>query len=172
MIFAGIDPGKSGAIAVLDERGRFLRLIGMPLVEAGPKGRDEYDVVEIRNFLAAIHRASGLFVTVERLHAMPLAKGGTIANFNRGVSRAFEWLLLAMEIPHLAVGAQTWQKAMLAGTSGGDPKQRSILSAHSLFPSVPLRRTPRTRKDDDGFADALLLAEFGRRTRGGVPILF
>jgi hypothetical protein len=168
VIYAGIDPGKRGAIAVLDATGLFLRVIAMPVVTA-PKGRDEYDVVEIRNFLAAIHRGSGLFVVVERLHPMPGILGGAIANFSRGVARGFEWLLLAMEIPHLAVPSQVWQRSMFVGTPGEDPKQRSILAAHSLFPSVPLRRSDRSRKDDDGFADALLLAEYGRRTRTAPP---
>lgn len=183
MLYAGIDPGKRGAIAVLDDSGAFVFLGTTPLVESGPKGRDEYDVPSIRDLFEPLHQAAGgLFVTVERIGAMPVlfarkkkpgqevadfGAGGSIVNFNRGVTRGFEWLLVAMRIPHLAVPPQTWQRVMHEGTPLGDTKQRSILAAHALFPNVSLRRTPRSKKLDDGCAEALLLAEYGRRARTG-----
>jgi hypothetical protein len=55
---------------------------------------------------------------------------------------------------------------MLEGTQGDDTKQRSIIAAKRLFPEVSLRRTERSRKDDDGISDAILLAEYGRRIHG------
>jgi hypothetical protein len=184
MLYAGIDPGKKGAIAILDAAGDFAFLGTIPLVAAGPKGRDEYDIPAIRDLFEPLHKAAGgLFVTVERLHAMPVmfarkkkpgqevadtSAGGSIVNFNRGVSRGFEWLLIALRIPHLAVPARTWQGVMHEGTPGTDTKQRSILAAHSLFPSVSMHRTARSKKLDDGCAEALLLAEYGRRTRRGL----
>jgi hypothetical protein len=185
MLYAGIDPGKKGAIAVIDENGGYCFLGTTPVVPAGTKGRDEYDIPAIRNLLEELHRGSelGLFVTVERLGAMPVlfarkkkpgqetadfGAGGSIVNFNRGVSRGYEWLLVAMRIPHLAVPPQIWQRVMHEGTPVGDTKQRSILAAHALFPNVSLRRTERSTKLDDGCAEALLLAEYGRRARAGL----
>jgi len=83
------------------------------------------------------------------------------------VQSGFAWLLEALEIPYQLVSARTWQKSMLAGTSGADTKQRSILAAGRLFPGVNLKRSARARKADDGIADALLLAEYARRTKNG-----
>lgn len=56
---------------------------------------------------------------------------------------------------------------MLAGTMGDDTGQRSIVAAKRLWPRQDLRRTPRSRKDDGGFSDALLIAELARRYRLG-----
>lgn len=135
----------------------------MPLVASGPKGRDEYDVPVIAD-LFRLWKHEGVFVTVEKQQPMPLEKGGSIANFNRGMGRAgWEWLLTALKVPHQLVAPQTWQKAMHLGAPGADTKQRSIIAAHRLFPDVSLTRGGRATKDLDGKAEALLLAEFGRR---------
>jgi hypothetical protein len=55
---------------------------------------------------------------------------------------------------------------MLAGTPGEDTKQRSVIAAQRLFPNVSLLPTPRCKKPSDGIADALLIAEWGRRKMG------
>jgi len=68
---------------------------------------------------------------------------------------ASPWMLTALEIPYQLVAPQTWQRAMHAGTPGSDTKQRSILAAQRLFPSVDLRRNRKGRRPDDGLADAL-----------------
>jgi len=39
----------------------------------------------------------------------------------------------------------------------------SIVAAHRIFPDVSLKRSSRSLKDDDNFADSLLMAEYGRR---------
>jgi hypothetical protein len=90
-----------------------------------------------------------------------------LAQFHRGVQWGFAWMLQAFQFPHELVHPRRWQSLMHAGTPGQNTKQRSILAAQRLFPDVELRRTQRSRKADDGFAEALLLAEFGRRTRNG-----
>lgn len=171
MIYIGIDPGKQGAIALLRESGALIH--PMPLVKCA-QGRDEYDLAGIKEILTwggftsspfGLMNQVAKFATVERAVPLPpKMPGGTIANFNRGVQRGFEWLLAGLEIPHQAVMARTWQKVMHAGLSGSDTKQKSILAAQRLFPAVDLRRTEKSRKLDDGMAEALLLAEYGRRT--------
>lgn len=194
-LYLGIDPGKSGAIAVLDELGGFEKVLSTPVVKAGKGGgRAEYDLVEIRTVLDGWRRAGQLFVTVEKSRALPAlfnrkrrategeeatageqdpavsvpySVGGFIANFNRGVARGWEWMLVGMEIPYQLVEPMSWQHVMLAGTSGTDTKQRSVLAAHRLFPNVSLRRSERARAPDHNWSDAILIAEFGRRMRTG-----
>ena len=116
-----------------------------------------------------------LFVTVEKSQPMPpIVKGkpmgGSIANFARGCATGWAWMLTGMDIPYQLVHPRTWQKVMLAGTNGADTKQRSIIAAQRLFPGVSLLRTPRCRKLDSNFSDALLLAAYGMRTHGGEAI--
>lgn len=159
MIFAGVDPGKEGAIAVIDGDGRAEEIFAMPVV--GGKGRAYYDVATIRDRMLEL-RARQVFVTVERQQPLPMR--GSIANFGRGEAQAWNWLLEALCIPFHLVAPAVWQRAMHAGTPGDDTKQRSILAAQRLFPGVNLKRTPRAIKPSDGFADALLIAAYGRRT--------
>jgi hypothetical protein len=92
VIVLGVDPGKLGGLAFLDVGATVehaLLLEPMPVIQAkAGKGRVEYDVAEIVRLVnAAQHRERGNIVAfLERLHPMPLEKGGTIANFNRGAA--------------------------------------------------------------------------------------
>lgn len=193
MIYVGVDPGKAGAVAVLDEAGQLLELFATPMIP-GPmilrkngkktRGPDDYDLTLIARFFRdRVDRARpdrGMFVTVERLTALPAfargrdgkveQKGGTLANFNRGVSLGWAWMLTAYRIPFQLVRPQEWQRQMLGGMPGKDPKPKSITAAKRTWPDVSLRRTSRAKTDDDGLSDALWLAEFGRRARVGGPV--
>ena len=62
-----------------------------------------------------------------------------------------------------------WQKDILKGVphGPGETKSASITVAKRLFGGVSLKRTAKCRKDCDGMADALLLAEYGRRIHEG-----
>jgi hypothetical protein len=170
VIYMGVDPGKAGALAILGSAGDVLELAPMPVIHASEgKGRDEYDLVGIRQLVQRhLELAEGhLFVTVEKLQPLPPKLGGGIANYSRGVGRGWEWLLVAMGVPYQLVAPQTWQREMHAGTPGSDLKQRSILAASRLFPNVSLKRTHLARIPDDGLAEALLVAEWGRRVHLG-----
>lgn len=175
MRYLGIDPGKEGAVAALDQEGRCIEILATPMITAEKGGRDAFDLVEIRQLLTrqsdAAHGA--LFVTVEKLAPLPgmaggRRMGGTIANFNRGVARGWEWMLVAMGIPYQMVAPQRWQRPMLADTGEGDTGRRALVAAKRLWPLTSLRRTARSRKDDEDFADALLIGEWGRREHQGL----
>jgi hypothetical protein len=161
----GVDPGLKGAIAALGDDGRLIRIDPMPLVPAGPRTREEFDVPAIRDLMVRWRDAasrSGLFVTIEKLSPMPASMGGASANFARGMSRAWGWLLTALDIPHSFVPPKEWQRPLFEGTSGKDPKQRSILAAQRLLPGINLRRGG-SERPDSGYSDAALLALYGRR---------
>jgi hypothetical protein len=162
MIYVGVDPGKSGAIARISNA--TADVIPMPVIRGNRKGRDEYDLTAIRLIIADYHEC---FAMVERSQPMPPKMRGTIANFQRGVARGWEWLLVGMGISYQMVRPAEWQKEMHAGTSGQNTKQRSIIAAQRLFPEVSLLRTERSKKPDHNLAEALLLAEYGRRKYWG-----
>ena len=162
-VIIGVDPGKLGAIAVLEGWGPTVS--PMPLIRSG-KGRAEYDLPGI----LAIFRRYNLGVTayVERGQPLPRSMGGASANYHRGYSCGlFEGMLSALGISYTLVSPQAWQRVMLAGTSGKDTKQRALIAAQRLFPGVSLLPTERCRKPSDGMADALLIAEYGRRSGAG-----
>ena len=47
--------------------------------------------------------------------------------------------------------------------SKADKKAADIAMVHMLYPDLSLKRTERSRKDDDNFADSVLLATYARR---------
>lgn len=164
MIFGGVDPGKTGGLAFLDEHGAVLGVHQMPLLAARPGERAQYDLGTVRELLLARPQ---LVVTVERLQPLPPKMGGAIANFERGVARGgWEWLLFAMGISCAFVPPQTWQRTMHVGTGGTDRKARSIEAVRRLWPRVELT-TGRQVRERDGMAEALLIAEWGRRQHKG-----
>lgn len=181
MIYVGVDPGMKGAFAFLDEAGAILDLVPMPLHQDGK----HYDLVAVGDLFRA--RATrtpdrGLFVTVERLEAMPTKfrrKGGraddedanvsgVIVNHRRGMTWAIIGILAAMRIPYSHVRPQSWQAKMLGGwPERMRPKEKSVATATRRWPATSFLRTPRSRKPDDGLTDAALLGEYGRVAGSG-----
>jgi crossover junction endodeoxyribonuclease RuvC len=167
-----VDPGKSGAIAFVDDNLAVLGVHVMPVLPAAAtggkkKGRTEYDLATIVRLFTQYQHGGGkpgrLAVALEKGHPLPPKMGGGIANYERGYARGvFEGILHALGIPHVLVSPKTWQKEAHAGTSGDDLKQKSIVAAGRLFPHVDLRRTERCTVAHDGKAEALLLARFLR----------
>lgn len=143
MNYIGIDPGKSGAMAVIWEFG------GVEIVPFSCEGyRDlmrQFPPMECRCCL-------------ERVGAMP--KQGVNSMFHFGENYGFiQGLLTSYSIPYELVTPQKWKKEFQIT---GD-KNSSISVCKRLFPNIPLRRSDRCRKDDDGMAEALLMAEYARR---------
>lgn len=187
MLYGGVDPGKSGAIAFLREDGIVVELVSTPMI-VGPlaKGRGgkmrrpapEYDV----DAIARIFRRRsdprlppgnrGLFVTIEKLQLLPPSREdrpewtrlvtGAKANIARGEARGWAWMLAAFGIPYAFVLPRVWQHALLAGMPGDSPKAKSIAAARLAWPGV--------RIVGDGHADSLWLAEHGRRKALGGPV--
>lgn len=145
MTYIGIDPGKSGAMAIID--GDNVRVI--------PFDEQEYiDVLLNCDILETV-------ACIEHVHAMP--GQGVTSMFNFGVN--FGWLrgiCAAYCIPYELVTPQKWKKEF----SVTSDKNTSVDVCKRLFPSVSLKRTERCKKDDDGFAEALLMAEYARRHFG------
>lgn len=142
MIYIGIDPGKSGALAIIDGN----RMALLPFSET-----------EYINTLKAVP-AKLAVACIEHVTAMP--KQGVTSMFNFGQNFGYiRGLLEAFEIPYELVRPQKWKKEF---SITGD-KNSSIEVCKRLFPGVSLHRTERCRKDDDGMAEALLMAEYARR---------
>ena len=144
----GIDPGKSGAMAVI-WRDKTLQPTLIPYT-----GSLCYKV----NFddLAA----HGVRIVVERLFARPGKLSSAKANFELGRCMGeLETMLAMVGLPFQEVTPQAWQKEF--GISGD--KQTHIDCVKRLFPGVSLKRSEKCVKDFDGYADALLMAEYARR---------
>jgi crossover junction endodeoxyribonuclease RuvC len=99
---------------------------------------------------------------IEEAQAMP--GQGVRSMFTIGVGFGV-WLglLATLDIPYTRVRPSVWKPSM--GLRGQD-KEAARLRAQQLFPQADLRH-----KRDHGKAEALLLAEYGRRAIGhGQPV--
>lgn len=136
----GIDPGASGAIA----------LIHSGILHTVRMSETAHDVAAfLRNWQEA---DDAMFAFVEQVHSMP--KQGVSSSFKFGTSYGFlKGLLTGMKIPFEEVTPQRWQKAMGCMTRGD--KNVSKRKAQQLFPMEKIFHWN---------ADALLIAEFCRRT--------
>lgn len=142
MIYIGIDPGKKGALAVIDRSQTVLF----------PFSEGEY-VNALKTLPPQITKAC-----LEHVGAMP--GQGVTSMFHFGENFGYiRGLLEAFEIPYELVRPQKWKKEF----SITGEKNSSIEVCKRLFPGVDLRRTERCCKDDDNVAEALLMAEYARR---------
>ena len=147
MVYIGIDPGKNGGIAIIDSDG----VIAFPFSE-------ERLLIE----LDGIAQEYECICYLEHVHAMP--KQGVSSTFNFGMNFGFiQGVLKAYEIPYELVTPQKWKKEF----SCTSDKNTSIEVCKRLFPNVNLKATDRCKKDHDGMAEALLIAEYGRRHYNG-----
>jgi hypothetical protein len=147
MHIIGIDPGQSGGFARLSESAFGYK---MPDTEA-----------DTATLLASLFTTSTTMAYIERVHAMPLQ--GVVSMFSFGRNYGFlRGLLIAIGIPFEEVTPQVWQKVFsLRGPENEGTvakKNRHKAKAQQLFPELKITHAT---------ADALLIAEYGRRLRSG-----
>lgn len=146
-IAIGIDPGKKGAMAIIREDGSVTFI---------PFDREAYKEV-LADYSTENFKVRAKCI-VEHVGAAP--GQGTVSMFSFGENFGFiQGLLTAFEIPYELVRPAKWKKEF----SVTKDKNTSIEVCHRLFPNVNLKRTERCKKDDDNFAEALLLSEYARR---------
>ncbi len=153
----GVDPGLSGAIAILAD-GIFVDVIDMPTAGRGKAARQVVNcaalAAALREHLAA-HPGASVMAAVELVGSMP--KQGLSSTFRFGEScGAVAGVLAALRIPVVRPAPQTWKR--MFGLIGSE-KDASRGVAIDRFPDAPL-----ARKRDHGRADALLLASWAYRS--------
>lgn len=144
MYYIAIDPGAKGAIAVLDNDGKF--------VEAYPCNYGVYADM--------LHKFSpeDCMVFIENVHAMPGQGVTSMFSFGEGFGK-IQGICLAFGHEIKKVEPRKWK-----GFYGlSKDKWESIALAKRLFPTANLLPTPRCKKMSDGMAEALLIAEYGRK---------
>lgn len=178
--YAGIDPGKTGHIVILDQDGQILFQKQTPLI-----GK-EYDKQEMHQIIYQFEKTQThiCHFVLEDVHATQM--GGKSSNFDFGRGKGlWEMALTARFVPHTMVTAKQWQKQMWQGvkkqykstrrkTKAGnfvkkiDTKATSLLAAKNLMPNEDWRNiSDKTGKPlssiNDGKVDAYLMAEYCRR---------
>lgn len=155
MIYIGVDPGLTGAVAAIWDDG-FAKI------------RDFSDMSALVWLRQIDLFREPCFAYVEKVHLMKgqgISSGG---KFMKATGRAIGWLE-ACGIPYEEITPVKWQKLVFdSGTKTGDNKADSLAMARKLFPSMLDRLK---RKKDHNRADALLIAEACRRSRQQFEII-
>lgn len=147
MIFIGIDPGKKGGVAIMDDD----RITVLPW--------DDRKFVDV---MAETMNKGKCIAAVEKVGAMP--GQGVTSMFSFGQSFGFILgVLTAFGIGYQLVPPTLWKREFGLLHIG---KDGSVEVAKRLFPGVNLLPTDRCRKESDGMADALCICEFARRKFG------
>jgi len=158
MTVGAIDPGNSGAVAVITDGKVFV--IPMPMIDGHP------NIEEIANYLSLCD-----LVVLEKIGNRP--GQSSVATMTSGVNWGMILAMLMMKhIPHEIVQPQTWKKEFGLNAKRGSAKQSvkeikeaSVARCKALYPEVSLLATPNSRVDKPDLAEAILMAEFGRRLR-------
>jgi crossover junction endodeoxyribonuclease RuvC len=152
----GIDPGITGAIAILEDSLRCVGIYDMPTMALGLK-RWQVNAPELGKILLAVglrycSDKKEICVYLEQVNAMP--GQGVTSMFNFGTSYGIViGVAGALGLSLSLVRPNAWKK-----TAGliGKPKDAARTLAQQLYPDVDL-----AHKKDVGRADALLIARFG-----------
>ena len=152
--YMGIDPGVTGAIAVLDQNHTVVELMDCP--KGGIPGMmDGIDELTSKVIETKASENSKLFACLEEVQGIPGM--GSNSTFAFGVNfGAWQAIIKALGIPYILVKPQKWQKATLDGPQKkGTTKERSLATAQRLFPQkgLGLAKT-------NGRPDALNLARY------------
>lgn len=150
----GVDPGLSGAIAIIDAKTTsIVDLHDMPIIEYKRK-KNQIDLYTLASIVDA-HAKQTKMAIVEEVGAMP--KQGVVSTFRFGyVTGIVVGVLSANYISITQIKPSVWKPAL--GLSRD--KEDSRVLASKLYPKEVHRWA---RKKDDGRAEALLLAWFGRK---------
>jgi crossover junction endodeoxyribonuclease RuvC len=157
MIVAGLDPGLTGALALVDEHHVVLvEDLSVHTIASGRKTRAELDLGGLRALLTA-HPVDHVFM--EQVSARP--GQGVTSMFRFGfIAGQIIGLVAGLRLPYSLVQPKAWQKAAGCGPAPDAARRR----AGQLHPDAVQYLT---RKRDAGRADAILIAWCGLRSLQG-----
>lgn len=154
--FVGVDPGATGAVAILDRSGRLTRWV---------KFDRQCPIAGLEMALESLlDRSWGDFLLgVENVWAAPGQGVVSMFTFGRGLGRIEGWLK-AHNITHESVAPQTWQKWLPEAEGGA--KGRAKAGAEARWGLAPFVQDG-CRVPHQGGIDAAGIAEYLRRLDQG-----
>lgn len=151
MVILGIDPGLSGAVAILDD-GQLVEIVDIEATESR---------INCAHLASLIHKHQPEFAICELVSSRP--GQGVTSTFTFGHALgSITGVLAALGVPYLLIRPQSWQGHFGIQSSSKDKgihKQEIADIAQSLYPAASLYG-PRGGLRD-GRSDALLLAHYG-----------
>lgn len=146
MIYIGVDPGASGAIAIIGSD--FTSVFDTP------------DIHTIASALKSLRQVnSDIRGAIEKVGAMP--KQGVSSTFSFGsMYGAVQGVFSALSIPYVLVPPREWQKGIIPPSL--EPKERKEKSIEIALSRYPDTEKWLKLKKHHGRADALHIANYAR----------
>ena len=158
MKIIGIDPGLSGAIAVM-ENTKVLNIFDMPVMSEGKKNKRQLNSALLVSLIREnISKSEEVAIVVERVNAMP--GQGVTSMFNFGQTfGAIKGICAALELPIFFVRPAKWKKHFELINSSKDSSRTKVIE---MYPSLS---GDLAKKKDVNKSDAILIARFYSETR-------
>ena len=158
MKIIGIDPGLSGAIAIL-ENNKVSNIFDIPVMTEGKKNKRQLNSALLVNLLREnIDKEEEVAVVVEQVNAMP--GQGVTSMFNFGQTfGAIKGICAALEFPIYFVRPSKWKKHFELINSS---KDSSRTKAIEMYPKLSNQLA---KKKDVNKSDAILIARYFSETR-------
>jgi crossover junction endodeoxyribonuclease RuvC len=157
-IFIGIDPGISGAIAVLDGDGEIVQIFDMPIVEL-KIGNAIKKRVSPQSIVSELHlfKNDDVHAVIEQVNAMP--GQGVTSMFSFGKTAGIlEGILAGMVFPYSHVIPGRWKKHHNLNASKDAARELAMRTWPSKADLFKLKK-------HDGRAEAALIALYYKQTK-------
>lgn len=150
----GVDPGASGAVAILEDTGQLVQVFDMPSVEiqVGSKAKRRVAPEMLASELR-LYNVHGTVAVVEQVSARPGQGVSSMFAFGQAYGLVLG-VLAGLWIPTKTVTPSAWKKALKLNTG----KDAARAKAAQLWPQMAGEFK---RVKDDGRAEAALIANWG-----------
>ena len=158
MRIIGVDPGLSGAIAILEDN-RVKEIFDMPVMSDGKKNKRQLNSAQLVKILKDnIKDHQDTVMVVEQVNAMP--GQGVTSMFNFGQTfGAIKGICAALGLPIFFVRPTKWKKYFELINSS---KDASRTKAIEMYPYISEKLS---KKKDVNKSDAILIARYYNETR-------
>ena len=158
MKIIGIDPGLSGAIAILEDK-KVFSVSDMPVMAEGKKNKRQLNSAQLVNIIREnTNPKEDIAVVVEQVNAMP--GQGVTSMFNFGQTfGAIKGICAALGLPIFFVRPSKWKKHFNLINSSKDSSRTKVIE---MYPSLSSQLA---KKKDVNKSDAILIARYFSETR-------
>jgi len=153
----GIDPGLSGALAILDEK-KIFEVIDLPTMSDGKKNKKQLNSAHLSKYIQSnIIDLNKSAVVVEQVNAMP--GQGVTSMFNFGQTfGAIKGICATLNLPIHFVRPSKWKKHFELINSSKDASRTKAIEMYPTFADHL------SKKKDVNKSDAILIARYFSET--------
>lgn len=169
----GIDPGQTGALAVIadGQPAGFVDMPTMPRTTTGNEINAAQLAALVRGLMLAHHGAHVLAI-VESVHSMPSMSAPSVFKFGESFG-VLKGVLGSLGIGYRLVQPEKWKKHFRIHRTKEEREAMGQAAYKDLSRTVAIQRFPQlagdlARKKDGGRADALLMALWAAETEQAV----